>query len=100
LIKNVVFAIFQFVLFLLVFALGSFLPPFHLRHVLSVTPDGTRVFIWDGLLLSALLFVLILLIEAARKRIVPAALWTTAAFVLSTVAGLAAKLGFLTQPPG
>jgi ABC-type microcin C transport system permease subunit YejB len=95
--KNVVFAFLQCVLFLIVFAGGSFFPVFHLQHVISVTSDGTRVFIWDGLILITLLFLVILLIEALRKRIRTAGLWTTAAFVLSVVAGLMAKIGFKTS---
>jgi hypothetical protein len=94
--KNAFFAILQFVLFLLVFAVGSFLPPFHIQRILSVTSEGTRIFIWDGVVLMALLFAAILLIEAMRKRIASAGLWTTAAFALALLAGLAAKLGFLT----
>ena len=99
-IKNVIFAVLQFVLFLVVFAAGSFLPPFHIERVLGVTPDGTRIFIWDGALLMTGLFVLILLIEALRKRIGRAGLWTAIAFVLAALAGYAAKLGFLTRPQG
>jgi hypothetical protein len=94
--KRVLFALLQFVLFLLVFAVGSFLPPFHIERVVSVTPEGTRMFIWDGVVLMTLLWAMILLIETLRKRIASAGLWTTAAFALALVAGLAAKLGFLT----
>jgi hypothetical protein len=97
LVKNVIFAFLQFFLFLLVFLIGSFLQPLHLQRAISVTAEGTRVFIWDGLLLAALLFVVILLIEAARKRIRSAGLWTTLAFAVATVAGLAAKFGFKTN---
>lgn len=96
--KKVLLTILQFVVFLLVFATGSFLPPFHIERVLGVTRDGTRIFIWDGALLMVALFVVILLIEAARKRIRSGAIWTTLAFVLAAAAGYAAKLGFLTRP--
>lgn len=87
----------QFVLFLIVFAAGSFVPPFHIQRVLSVTPSGTRIFIWDGVLLMTLAFAVILLVETLRKRIRTAAPWTTLAFALAMVAGLMAKLGFLTR---
>jgi hypothetical protein len=97
LIKNVIFAILQFVLFLLVFAAGSFVPPLHIQQVIGVTADGTRIFIWDGLILSAVVFVVILLIEAARKRLPTAGSWTAGAFALAVIAGLALKLGFLTK---
>ena len=96
-IKNVFFVLLQFALFWLVFAAGSFFPPFHMEHVVGTTPDGTRIFIWDGVLLMILLFVIILLIEALRKRIRSAGPWTVLALVLAGIAGYAAKLGFLTR---
>jgi hypothetical protein len=94
--KNVFVAILQFMLFLVVFAAFSFVPPIHLQHVVGTTSDGTRVFIWDGLLLASVLFVLILAIEAARRRIRTSGVWTTVAFALAVVLGLAMKLGFKT----
>ena len=94
--KNVVVTILQFVLFLVVFAAFSFVPPIHLQHVVGSTSDGTRVFIWDGLLIAAVLFVLILAIEAARRRIRTSGVWTTVAFAMAVVIGLAIKLGFKT----
>jgi hypothetical protein len=95
--KNVFVTILQFVLFIAVFAAFSFLPPMHLEHVVGTTSEGTRVFILDGLLISALLFAVILAVEAARKRIRTSGLWTTAAFALAVVIGLAIKLGFKTN---
>ncbi len=95
--KNVFLTILKFVLFLVIFAAGSFLPPFHMEHVVSVTPEGTRIFIWDGVVLMFVAFAVLLLIEAARKRLRSSAPWTTLALVLAAVAGLAAKLGFLTR---
>lgn len=95
-VKRVLSALLQFVLFLLAFAVGSFLPPFHIERVVSVTQAGTRFFLWDGIVLMALLLAVILIVEALRKRIRTSGPWTTAAFVLAAVAGLAAKLGFLT----
>jgi len=95
--KNAIFAVLQFALFLFVFAAGSFFPPLHIERVIATTSEGSRVFVWDGLLLSLLLAVAILVIEALRGRILRAGPWTSAAFVLSTIAGLALKLGFLTR---
>jgi hypothetical protein len=94
---KVLFAFLKFLLFLIVFAVGSFFPPFHIEHVLGTTPDGTRIFIWDGVVLMVILFVLLLLIEAARKRLRTSGPWTAAAFVLAAIAGYAAKFGFLTR---
>ena len=92
-IKNVLLTLLQFVLFLIAFAAGSLLP---LTGVLTKWADGTRGFQWDGVLLMLALFVLILLIEAARKRLRLAASWTTLALVLAAVAGLVMKFGFMT----
>lgn len=92
--KKVLFTALQFVLFLLVFAAGSFLAPFKIVHVISVTAEGTHAFYWDGVVLMAVLFAAILLIEVARKRVHSAALWTVVAFVLAF--GVAAKLNFLS----
>jgi hypothetical protein len=95
--KNVLFAILQFILFFALFFGGSFLPLFHMEQVLSVTPDGTRVFIWDGVAMMFILLLVILLIESRRKRIAVAGPWTAAAFALAALAGYAAKFGFLTR---
>jgi hypothetical protein len=97
LIKNVFLTILQFILFFVVFAAGSFFPPFHIEHVLGTTPDGTRIFIWDGVLLMTALFAVILLIEALRKRIGTSGLWSALAFLLAGLAGYMAKFGFLTR---
>jgi len=94
--KKALLVIAQFVLFFVTFAAGSFLAPFHLRQTLAMTSEGTRAFVWDGVVLMAGLFVVILLIEAVRKRLRAAAPWTTLALALATVAGLILKLGFMT----
>jgi len=94
--KKALLVIAQFMLFFVTFAAGSFLAPFHLRQLLSENAEGTRAFVWDGVVLMAGLFVLILLIEAVRKRLPNAAPWTTLALALATAAGLMLKLGFMT----
>lgn len=96
-IKNVFFAILQFVLFFVVFGAGSFFPPFHIEHVIGATADGTRVFVLDGVLLMTALFILILAIEAVRKRVATSGAWTLAAFILAGLAGYMLKFGFLTK---
>lgn len=88
------FAILQLVLFLLVSFAGITLPIFHLlpSHI-SKLADGTRGFEWDGVFLMIALYVLILVIEASRKRLHSAAPWTTLALVLAAAAEYAMKLG-------
>jgi hypothetical protein len=100
--KNVLFAILQFALFLALFCVGSLFGPLYLQLLHHLPSDvthfanGTRGFHWDGVLLMLAFFVLILVIEALRKRIRFAAPWTTAALVAATIAGLAMKFGFFT----
>jgi hypothetical protein len=88
----------QFFLFLLIFAIGSFAHPFNLHWGLTVTtPTVTRYFVPDGLLLMAILFILILIMEALMKRLRTFAPWTALAFVLAGIVGFAMKLGFITR---
>ena len=94
-VKNVLLMVLQFVLFLLAFAAGNLLPLINISFV-TKWADGARGFQWDGILLMLALFVVILLIEAARKRLRFAASWTTLALVLAAVAGLVMKFGFMT----
>ena len=95
--KKAILTIFQFVLFLIVFAAGSFFPPFHFEHVLIVTPGFTRIFVADGLVLMVALYVLIVFVEVLRKRLRTAAPSTTLAVILAAVLGLMMKFGFLTR---
>jgi hypothetical protein len=95
--KNVVLTILQLILFLIVFFVGSLAPPFHFEHVLIATPGITRIFVADGLVLALVLFVLIVILEAVRKRLRIAAPWTTLAFLLAVVFGLMMKFGFKTM---
>src|SRR5579871_6468718 len=88
----------QFVLFLVVFAVFSFFPPLRIEHVVGTSADGTRIFIWDGLLIATLFFALVLCVEAALRRLARAGIWTFAAFLLAMLVGLAIKLGFKTNP--
>ena len=94
--KQALLTIFQFVLFLLAFAAGSFVAPMRLRQVLSIGPEGTHLFIWDGVLWMGLLYLAILAIYAMRHRLRAGVLWTTLAFAAALAAGLAVRLGFKT----
>ena len=94
--KKAIFAALQFALFLLVFFVGSFFPPFHMEHVLLATPGATRIFIADGFVLMVVLFILILLVQTLKKRIISYGPLTTAAFLLATAVGFWMQLGFKT----
>ena len=95
--KKAIATILQLIIFLLVFFVGSILPPFHIEHVLIATPGFTRVFIADGLLLIFLLYLAIVLGEVLMKRLRTAAPWTSLAFLLAIIFGLMMKFGFLTR---
>jgi hypothetical protein len=94
--KKVVSVFLQFVLFLFVFGAGSLFPPFHIEHVILATPGTTRVFVADGLVLMLTLFLIILLVETLRKRIISSGPWTAAAFILATATGFWMEFGFKT----
>ncbi len=94
--KNILFTVLQSFLFLIVFGAGSFLPPFHFEHVILATPGTTRIFVADGFLLMLALFLIILLIETLRKRIISSGRWTTVAFILATAVGFWMEFGFKT----
>jgi hypothetical protein len=95
--KKVISIVLQFFLFLIIFGAFSFLPPFHIEHVLGSTTAGTRIFIVDGLLLAFAAYVLIILVELLMKRLRISAPFTTIAFVLAAIVGLLMKFGFLTR---
>jgi hypothetical protein len=95
LIKKIIFALLQFVLFLVAFFAGSLLPVFQILPSSAMAfANGTRAFEWDGVYLMLAIFALILVMEALRKRLRSAAPWTAMALALATVFGLAMKFGF------
>ena len=94
--KIVLAAIVQFVLFLFVFGAFSFFPVLHLQYVIHSTPAIPRMFVADGLVLAFALYLVVLCLEAAMKRLTSAPA-TSIAFVLAVVLGFLMKFGFLTQ---
>jgi hypothetical protein len=95
--KKIVFTFLEFLLFLIVFIVGSFLHPFNLHWGVTVTAAGsTHYFVPDGLLLALGLFVLIALIQLARKHLTGAVL-TTVALIIAVIAGYVMQLGFVTR---
>jgi hypothetical protein len=97
--KTAILAFFEFILFFLLFLVGSFLRPFHLSWFVShPTWASTRFFVPDGLLLAILVYLVIVGIGAARKRLPHAAIAPTIALVIAVVLGLLSKFGWLTTP--
>ena len=104
--KTALFILGQFLLFAIFVALflcGSFLGLFHLDplqlkwFVSHPSPFTVRYFIPTGLILMTLFYVIVLVIEAATKRMRTAGVWTSVAFVIALIIGIAAKFGWV-QP--
>jgi uncharacterized membrane protein YcfT len=95
--KKFLSTLLQTILFLVVFAAGSFLHPINLHWGITVTAAGaTRYFVADGLILALSLFLLIVIFQAIRKRLCDTT-WTVIAFVLAIALAYVMKLGFITR---
>lgn len=94
--KKALSTVAQFLLFLAVFAVGSFVHPFNFHWATTVTPESTRYFIPDGLLVAVGVFLAIVVVQAIRKRLCNTT-WTVVAFLLAIATGYALKFGFITQ---
>jgi threonine/homoserine/homoserine lactone efflux protein len=92
--KRVLSIFLQFLLFLIVFLVGSLLPGANLLPTLSVSAGAGRIFVYDGVLLMLGIYALILLVAAARKRIHIAWPNSTIALFLALLIGLLMKFGF------
>ncbi len=96
--KNALLLIAQTILFLIVFLAGTLWDPFHLKwFVTHPSPGATRFFVPDGLILIAILYLLIVIIEAVAKRFETAGRWTSIAFVIAIILGLMSKFGLATH---
>ena len=89
--------------FLAVFGGGSFLNLVHADpfgaprwFVSHPTPTSTRFFVPSGLFLMTILFLVVLGIEAAAKRLRTAGKWTAVVFVVALLLGFLSKFGFVT----
>ena len=96
--KAAVSILLQFLLFLAAFAVGIVIgvfDPLHLRwFVTHPTPATLRYFTPDGLILTLLLYLVILAIEATRKTLRRSALRTTVALILALLVGFYFRFGF------
>jgi len=94
--KKLLSTVLQFVMFLLVYAIFSLFPPFHVERVLIATPTYSRIFILDGILITLALYIVIVIVETLVKRLCQVT-WTTIAFVLAVLLGYFMKFGFITH---
>ena len=92
-----------FAVFTAIFFAGGILGIFHLdpfgapRWFIShPTPISTRSFVPSGLFLMTILWLIVLGIEAASKKLRTAGLWTTVAYAAAVIIGLLLKFGWAT----
>ena len=89
-----ILVVLQTLLFLLIFGVGSFLPVFSSVPTWQVQTGPSRFFVMDGLVLTAAVYLCILLVESFRKRLRGPGGLTTLAFFLAVALGLAMRFGF------
>lgn len=94
--KKILAFILQSALLLICCAVGSFVRPFHIEKVTRLSPGLTYIFVWDGFLLMAAVYLVIVLIESVSRRLKSVPM-TTLALALATVLSVAIKLGRITQ---
>jgi uncharacterized BrkB/YihY/UPF0761 family membrane protein len=97
--KRAIAIILETILFLFVFLAGSLLAAVPAAHLptWNVNLSGPRYFVLDGIVFMFLLYVVFLLVGAARHRVRSVAVSSTVAVVLALVLGLAMKFGFATR---
>ena len=94
--KRVISVVLQTILLLAVFGAGSFLPAFNILPMWKMGAGATHDFVLDGLVFMIVLYLIILAIEAIRKRLNSSGVLTTVAFVLALVLGFAMKFGMVS----
>lgn len=90
-----ILVVLQTLLFLFLFGAGTLALPFLPSiPVWQVQTSPGRAFVLDGLVLAVLVYLVILAIEAARKRLRGPGGLTTLSLILALALGLAMKFGF------
>jgi hypothetical protein len=92
-----------FALFAAIFFAGGILGLFHADpfgaphwFVSHPTLTSTRYFVPSGLILMTILWLIVLAIETAAKKLRTAGLWTTASYAVALIIGLLLKFGWAT----
>jgi len=95
---RIVAVVVQTIFFVLVFAIGSFLPGIITSIPMwRVVAGATHYFVLDGPILAFLVLLLILGVEAATRRFRSSGAITVLSFVLAFVVALAMKLPFMDR---
>ncbi len=93
-VKSVLFVL-QALLFLVLFAVGSvFLPFLPFLPVLQMATVPGHVFVYDGVLLAVVAWLVLLLIEALRRRLGDAGVLTTVALLVALGLGFLMRFGY------
>lgn len=95
--RRAVSVVVQTIFFVLVFAVGSFLPAVSPVPMWRVTAGATHYFVLDGVVLALVIYLIFLAVEAGMKRIRSAGALTTLSLLLAFALVLAMKLPFMDR---
>ena len=102
LVKKAVFVVLEMVLFFVVYAVGCLLPGANKLPEWTMRLASGKLFVWDGLVLLFAVFVLVVLVQAVRKRLATG--WQTPVLALVLTLLLLAATSFplakITPSPG
>ena len=95
--KRALLFVLQFVLLLVAFFVGSVLPVFHVLPTWRVSTGPGSWFVLDGFVVLLVIYILLLLFAALRKRLVSGAVLSTAALFCAVIIGLLSKFPFVSS---
>ncbi len=96
--KRALLVLLELVLFLVVFLGGTLMSGFMGLPKWSVAAGADHIFVLNGLVLMLVVYLILLLISAARKRITSGWQVPTIALALALVLGLLSRFGFQAIP--
>lgn len=95
--KRALSFILQFVVLLVAFFVGSILPVFHVLPTWRVSTGPGSWFVLDGFVVLLVIYALLLLFAAVRKRLASGGILSTAALLFAVVIGLLSKFPFVSN---
>jgi hypothetical protein len=95
--KRVLSFVLQFILLLVAFFVGSILPVFHVLPTWRISTGPGSWFVLDGFVVLLVLYALLLLFAAVRKRFIGGTILSTAALFLAVIIGLLSKFPFTSS---
>jgi hypothetical protein len=95
--KRALSFILQFVLLLVSFFVGSILPVFHVLPTWRISMGPGNWFVLDGFVVLLVIYALLLLFAAVRKRFISGAILSTAALLFAVIIGLISKFPFTSN---